>query len=205
MINDTALTVTVDRERNAMVTVIRSQAAKVWQLITNPDTIATYGQTLRLTWLLVKEVGRLLWLIICAVLVGIAWLLGTSLWAGKAFRELTEKFNEPSSEPLLNQVGKGIVAASKTSVNLALTTAMEQLGITETPKAIQDVMLSVEPPVPSAPLPAAVELSQPVIAVTATSSEPTKTPDTAKSAEADQSDTTEVTKATVSESADSKA
>ncbi|MCS6814445.1 MAG: hypothetical protein NZ772_12880 [Cyanobacteria bacterium] len=187
-----------------MVTVIRSQAAKVWQLLTDSDTIATYGQALKLTWSLIKEIGRLLWLLFCAVLVGIAWLLGTSLWAGKAFRELTEKFNEPSSEPLLNQVGKGIVAASKTSVNLALTTAMEQLGITETPKAIQDVMLSVEPPVPSAPLPAAVESSQPVISVTATSSEPAQTPDTATSAETGKSDTTEVAKTGASDSVDSE-
>jgi hypothetical protein len=156
-----------------MITVIQSQAAKVWKLLTDTATLETYKQALGLTWTLLQETGRLLWLLVCAILVGFAWLLGTSLWAGKAFRTWTTQLEQPSSEPLLDKVGKGIITASKTSVNLALTTAMEQLGITETPKAIQDVMPSVVP-APTTSLPTTV--TAPAVAQASSSQSPASVP-----------------------------
>jgi len=137
-----------------MITVIQSQAAKLLKILTSATTLETYKQALSLTWTILQETGRLLWLVACAVLVGFAWLLGTSLWAGKTFRAWTTQLEKPNTEPVsLNdrvlKLRDGIVTTSKTTVNLALTSAMGQLGFTETPKVIQDVMPTSEPPAPS--------------------------------------------------------
>ncbi len=155
-----------------MITVIQSQAAKLLKILTSATTLETYKQALSLTWTIIQETGRLLWLLSCAVLVGFAWLLGTSLWAGKTFRTWTTQLEQPSAGSVsmndrILQLRDGFVTASKTSMNLALTTAMGQLGITETPKVIQDVMpttdstaSSVSPtslPAVTAPAPAPVQ------------------------------------------------
>ena len=137
-----------------MTTILQTQAAKLWSILTDAATLNAYQQTLSITWIILIETARLLWLVLCVVLVGLAWVLGAGFWAGKSFRTWITTIEQPSTEPMLSQFSKGMLTTSKNGVNLALTNAMKQLGMSETPKLIQDVLPKTESetsPSPSLP------------------------------------------------------
>lgn len=125
---------------------IKTQANRLWQLISNPSTGAAYQQTLALTWSILKETGLLLWLVICLVLVLGDWFWKYSYQAGQNTRTwLSEVQTKTSSETassgnFWSETGKSLLAAGQTTVDAALNTARGQLGLeappTPAPKAI---------------------------------------------------------------------
>ncbi len=147
---------------------IKTQANKLWQLVSNPSTGAAYQQTLALTWSILKEAGLLLWLVICLVLV-----LGDSFWkysyqAGQNTRiwlaELQTKSasEAESSGSFWSETGKSLLAAGQNTVDAALNTARGQLGIEPPPAAASN------PPAPktisaASSKPAPVAAASPII------------------------------------------
>lgn len=134
---------------------IKAQADKLWQLISNPSTGAAYQQTLALTWTILKETGLLLWLIICLVLVLGDWFWQYSFTTGQNTRTWLNQLQTKSAIATANgegeasggnfwsETGKSLLTAGQSSVNAALSTAREQLGIAAPPA-----------PAPTAPAPA---------------------------------------------------
>ncbi|MDX2242559.1 MAG: hypothetical protein NW224_17870 [Leptolyngbyaceae cyanobacterium bins.302] len=144
---------------------IKTQADKLWQLISNPSTVAAYRQALTLTWAILKETGLLLWLVICLVLVLGDWFWKYSYQAGQNTRtwldELQTKSTSEaeSSGNFWSETGKSLLAAGQSTVDAALNTARDQLGI-EAPPAPAPKALSPapEPAKPAHIPPAPVEI-----------------------------------------------
>jgi hypothetical protein len=141
---------------------IKAQADKLWQLISNPATGNAYTQILALTWSILKETGLLLWLVICLVLVLGDWFWKYSFQAGQNTRNWVNELQTKSttetasSDDFWSQTGKSLLAAGQNSVNVALTTAREQLGI-EAPPASTPTAISAAPPEPAKPVPPLME------------------------------------------------
>lgn len=137
---------------------IKTQADKLWQLISNPSTGAAYQQTLVLTWSILKETGLLLWLVVCLVLVLGDWFWKYSYQAGQNTRNWVDELQTKSSTETASsgdfwsETGKSLLIAGQNSVNVALNTAREQLGI-EVPPAPTPAIS----PAPVKPAPAPIE------------------------------------------------
>lgn len=117
---------------------LKTQANKLWQLIFDPSTAATYQQTLGTTWAILKETGLLLWLIICLVLVLGDWFWQASYATGQKARDWVDTMQTSaqettaeasSSSDVLGKTGKSLLTAGQTSLAAALAAAKGQLGI----------------------------------------------------------------------------
>lgn len=147
---------------------IQSQAAKVWQLVKDPATGATYTKTVSTTWLILKETGYLLWLVICLALVFGDWIWRTGYRTGWSTREWINNFEKPSTDRVTQDAGQGLLEASKSALSGAIATAKNQLGIEDN----TEPMLATTPPA-STPDPKPTPAPTP-----APTSEPTLKPST---------------------------
>lgn len=114
-----------------MSTQIQSQAAKVWQMVSDPQTIATYKNVAFLTWEILTETLRLLWLVLCLVLVVGDWIWRTGIQSGHNFRNWINGISQTSPDHLMTQTGQALLTVGKTSIELALSNARTQLGLPE--------------------------------------------------------------------------
>jgi hypothetical protein len=139
---------------------IKTQANKLWQLISNPATAATYQQTLGTTWAMLKETGLLLWLVVCLVFVLGDWFWHASYVTGQKTRIWIDNLQASTEEPtpetsgsdLLNKTGQSLLSVGQTSFAAALAAAKAQLGIESTPAA-QPIGLIPSSPEQTAPAP----------------------------------------------------
>lgn len=110
---------------------ISSQANKVWQIVTAPDTAVTYQQALSLTWTIVKEAALLVWLVLCLVLVVFDWFWTNSIYAGRRARLWIESFDQQDTNQMATEAGKALVTTSRNSLAFAISQARERLGLPE--------------------------------------------------------------------------
>lgn len=108
---------------------IRDQAAKLWQLLSSPQTAETYQSASSLTGTIFKELGILLWLLICLLLVVFDWAWHASFQAGYQVRSWINSFDSSRSEQLVPETGKALLEAGKNSLNFTINQAREQLGL----------------------------------------------------------------------------
>ncbi|NET32649.1 MAG: hypothetical protein F6K19_11650 [Cyanothece sp. SIO1E1] len=118
---------------------IQSQAAKLWQLLFESDTGATYQKALRLTWEIIKETALLIWLVLCLGLVGIT---GTWDLAVKSVADLqgwVKQLDEPTPQKIAAEVASGVSEklkwVSSSGLSQAVSSAKQQLGLPDTPTA----------------------------------------------------------------------
>ncbi|MGA7938026.1 MAG: hypothetical protein WCA35_31040 [Kovacikia sp.] len=129
---------------------IQTQADKLWKTVTDQSTVATYQQTLSITWSILKETGYLLWLVVCLGLVFGDWLWKTGYRTGWSFRGWLNDFEKPSADQVLSETGKSIMELGKSTAANAIAAAKGQLGIENKPEP----PLVASPPRPSKPEPA---------------------------------------------------
>ena len=65
---------------------IKEQATIVSQLLFSGDTGEIYTKTLTRTWDILREIGLLLWLVICLTFVGGEWFYRTAVGLGRSAR-----------------------------------------------------------------------------------------------------------------------
>lgn len=133
---------------------IQAQATKLWTLIFEPETAATYQKTLILTGTILLEAGRLLWLLLCLVIVLIAWMGNYAQVLGHNARVwLTQQRRQndaESSGERFSSIGKSLLETSGNSARYLLKQAKEQLNI-ELPQPVKAI--APAPPSPTAPRP----------------------------------------------------
>ncbi|NES24242.1 MAG: hypothetical protein F6K41_36350 [Symploca sp. SIO3E6] len=129
---------------------IQAQAAKVGKILFSADTWAAYKQAIVLSWNLLKESARLIWLIICLGIFVVAWLWTNSLQVAQELKSWYASVEEPKTDHFLDAAGKELLLAGSTGAALALTHAKNQLGIEEEPEAIEIPAIAPE----VSPLPA---------------------------------------------------
>ncbi|BAS57454.1 hypothetical protein NIES2135_31810 [Leptolyngbya boryana NIES-2135] len=106
---------------------IQAQFAKLWKLLTAPETFDTYKSAVVMTWTIIKETALLVWLVLCLVLVFADWFWKISVGAGRSTRAW---FNglEGSSEQIASETGRALLNAGKSSLDYTLNQARAQLG-----------------------------------------------------------------------------
>ena len=136
--------------------------AKVWvDTISSEETVSTYRsvfQTLvtsvkalwdaiKVSWQIIKETGKLLWLFICFGLVAFDWIWdGGSRLVEKA-KNVTADAGDPKSDTYFADAGKALLDASKNSAVNAVAQAREQLGL---PKNERQAAAPKKPATPKA-------------------------------------------------------
>ncbi len=145
---------------------IKEQANIVSQLLFTGDTGEIYAKTLSRTWDILREIGILLWLVICLTFVGGEWFYRTAVGLGRSTRTwyigLSEK--SPTTEPQsMTSTGQALFDTLQTSTAYLLAQARQQLGIPEPePKPTP---AATTPPPPSQPpaIPAPAAAVDPVV------------------------------------------
>ncbi|BAU10719.1 hypothetical protein LEP3755_12110 [Leptolyngbya sp. NIES-3755] len=106
---------------------IKEQAAKLWQLLIDPETFGAYRSVVMTTWSILRETGVLLWLVVCLVLVVGEWGSKTAIAIGQGMRGWMDRIS--STEQLAPETGKALLEAGKSTVSFTLNQAKSQLGI----------------------------------------------------------------------------
>jgi hypothetical protein len=149
---------------------VLSQAAKLREILANPQTATTYRQAGTLTWSIIRETGLLVWLVICLVLVAGEWLVKNTNQVVDSVQTWLETSDQPqpdaaaskSTEERFSETSKTVLEASKTGLTKAVALAKSQLGI--------------ESSAPSAPA-APASAPNPPVATPPSSSAPTSPPE----------------------------
>lgn len=182
---------------------IQVQASKLWDLLFDDETAATYQKTLNLTGTILKEFAQLIWLTLISVFVFGAWFSDTSVKAGKSIRDWVDNKGsdlliadgKPAGETSQDLLEKGRI-----SINELLNQAREQLGLepqeiklksaakpsnsaikpANTPTAKAAPMDAQKPPVSAQPSAAAAQVSKPSAAPTTASAAASSTSETSR-------------------------
>ncbi|MEO1593303.1 MAG: hypothetical protein AAFU71_18715 [Cyanobacteria bacterium J06632_22] len=151
---------------------LQAQASKLWQLLFDPETAATYQKTLSLTGVILKETALLLWLFFCSIFVLGAWLGKTGLAWGRDTRTWidSQSQSEADSGATAAATGQAILDAGQSGAYFLLDKAYEQLGLDKPERPAK--------PVATAPA-AQPKVAKPASKVS--SAEPAATPAKAKS------------------------
>lgn len=157
---------------------IKEQANLVSQLLFSSDTGDIYKKTLARTWDILREVGVLLWLVICLTFVGGEWFYRTAVGLGRSTRSwyigLSEKDTSADAQSITSS-GQALLDTVQSGTSYLLAQARQQLGIPEpepqphAPPAATpspDELTSSGPPAPIEP-PTPAEPLSPVATVSA--------------------------------------
>ena len=132
---------------------IKDQANIVSQLLFANDTGDIYKKTLTRTWDILREVGILLWLVLCLTFVGGEWFYRTSVGLGRSTRawytELSQKDSSVEAQPITS-TGQALFDTVKSSTSYLLAQARQQLGLPEPPPP--DPVAATPAPKPVAPV-----------------------------------------------------
>jgi predicted PurR-regulated permease PerM len=137
---------------------IGDQFSLWWKTVFNQETLGTYQKTIQVTVDILRETGKLVWLVLCFGLVLFQWLTDSSKQLWQQSQSWYDSIEEPKGEHLWQEMSKAISVASRSSISLALGQARGQLGlpVTETnmaPPAPQSTPVSSKAPAPPAPAP----------------------------------------------------
>jgi hypothetical protein len=113
-----------------------------WQTVVTKETFDTYQKTIQLTWRILQETAKLLWLFLCLGLVLFTWLWETSQQSGQQFKTWINSIPEPKAEYIWAETGARLASFSRISATSLVAQAKEQLGLQTEPKAT----LSASPP-----------------------------------------------------------
>ncbi|MBE9156733.1 hypothetical protein IQ265_07815 [Nodosilinea sp. LEGE 06152] len=134
---------------------IKEQANVVSQLLFSADTSEIYKKALARTWDILREVGILLWLVICLTFVGGEWFYRTAVGLGRSTRAwyvgLSEKDSTADAQPITS-TGQALLDTVQSGTSYLLAQARQQLGI-PAPEPLAPVAAPAPAPAPSAPTP----------------------------------------------------
>jgi hypothetical protein len=132
---------------------IKDKANIVSQLLFANDTGDIYKKTLTRTWDILREVGILLWLVLCLTFVGGEWFYRTSVGLGRSTRawytELSQKDSSVEAQPITS-TGQALFDTVKSKTSYLLAQARQQLGLPEPPPP--DPVAATPAPKPVAPV-----------------------------------------------------
>jgi hypothetical protein len=133
-----------------------------WKTVSDKDSLGTYQKTIQTTWSILRETGRLIWLVLCLGLVLVTWLWTSSKTSSQQLTNWYEGIPEPKSENLWTEVSQFLKSASQGTASKVMTQAREQLGLSAPAPApvtgaVAAAPVPVAVPAPVAPAPAAPE------------------------------------------------
>jgi hypothetical protein len=129
-----------------------------WKTVSSQDSLGTYQKTIQATWNILRETGKLLWLVLCLGLVLVTWIWTSSKTSSQKFQAWYQSIPEPKSEHVWTQASQLLVSTGRTTGTKVMTQAREQLGLPalEAPSSPTPIAKAVTaaPPSVSSPPPA---------------------------------------------------
>ncbi len=124
---------------------LQNQLNVWWQTVSSEETFNTYQKTIQITWQILQETARLLWLFLCLGLVLFTWIGETTQQSGQQLKTWVDSIPEPKAEHLWSEVSTRLSSVSRSSATSMVAQAREQLGLsTAAPK--KAAALSSPPP-----------------------------------------------------------
>jgi hypothetical protein len=133
-----------------------------WKTVSDQESLGTYQKTIQTTWNILRETGRLLWLILCLGLVFVTWIWTTSKTSSQQLKTWYESIPEPKSENVMTEASQFLASASRTTATKVMTQAREQLGLPA--PTVTPVVKTVAAAAPPVAKPAAVPVPTPAAA-----------------------------------------
>lgn len=109
----------------------QAQIIKVGDLLFSPETGETYKKALLLTWNIIQESVKLVWLTFCLLFVIFAWIWTIFNRGADRVQTWYNNIDEPKPNNLLNATGKTLLIAGSTGAAFAVAKAKSELGIEE--------------------------------------------------------------------------
>jgi hypothetical protein len=100
-----------------------------WKTVSDKDSLGTFQKTILFIWNIVRETGKLLWLVLCLGLVLGTWIWTSSKTSSQKLQAWYESIPEPKSEHVWAEVSQFLASAGRTTATSMMTQAREQLGL----------------------------------------------------------------------------
>jgi hypothetical protein len=102
-----------------------------WKTVSDKDSLGTYQRTIQTTWNILRETGKLIWLVFCLGLVLVTWIWTSSKTSSQQLKTWYEGIPEPKSENLWTEASQFLVSTGRTTATKMMAQAREQLGLPE--------------------------------------------------------------------------
>lgn len=149
---------------------LRNQISDWWQTVSSEETLNTYQNALQVTWNILRETAKLIWLFFCLILVFFDWFRDTAVGLGQQLRSWVNALPEPKAEHAWSEVIAWSKSISQVGTYSLVNQARGQLGIApvESRPVTQPAMTPASEPVVSRPAmpPKAETASAPVPSAT---------------------------------------
>ena len=133
---------------------LKSQVSSWWQTVASEETLNTYQSALQVTWNILRETAKTLWLFLCLGLVFFDWFRDTATGLGQQLRRWFDALPEPKVEHAWTEVVEWSKSVGQTGTTRLLNQAREQIGVAPVQRPTQPmVSVTAAPrPVAAAPL-----------------------------------------------------
>jgi hypothetical protein len=101
-----------------------------WKTVSDQEAFSNYQKTIQITWNILRETAKLLWLFLCLGLILVVWIGTFSKQSGQQVKAWYEGIAEPKAENVWSEASQFLTATSKTTAMQAFNQAREQLGLT---------------------------------------------------------------------------
>ena len=160
---------------------LKSQVSYWWQTVASEETLNTYQSALQVTWNILRETAKTLWLFLCLGLVFFDWFRDTATRLGRQLRNWVDALPEPKAEHAWSEVVQWSKSVGQTGSSRLLNQAREQIGVAPVAYPATQPTISAkaaEPtPVPTVPKPVAAPVPTPAPATAEpTAAEPAQMP-----------------------------
>jgi hypothetical protein len=108
---------------------LRSQISLWWQTVSSEETLNIYQNTVQVTWKILQETAKLLWLFLCLGLVFFDWFRNTAVNSGGQLKTWVNSLQEPKAEYVWSEVVKFTKSVGQNGTTRLLDQAREQLGL----------------------------------------------------------------------------
>jgi hypothetical protein len=108
---------------------LRSQISLWWQTVSSEETLNIYQNTVQVTWKILQETAKLLWLFLCLGLVFFDWFRNTAIDSGRQLNTWVDSLQEPKAEHIWSEIVKFTKSVGQDGTTRLLGQAREQLGL----------------------------------------------------------------------------
>ncbi|MCG9892770.1 MAG: hypothetical protein MH252_17060 [Thermosynechococcaceae cyanobacterium MS004] len=158
---------------------LQSQINLWWQAVSSEETLRAYQNAVQVTWSILRETTKLLWLFLCLGLVFFDWFRESSVQSGQKVKAWVDSLQEPKLEYAWAEVAKFTKSLGQSGTTSLLDQAREQLGLPKPESSTAKPAIASAPP--SASVSAASSTS--VSPASASSSVPSPPPSVSTSPE----------------------
>jgi hypothetical protein len=135
---------------------LQDQVTIWWNTVTSVETLGAYQKVLQVTWNVLWETAKLLWLFLCLGFVLFDWISDQVTRSSRNARAWWDSLAEPKIEHVGPALGQSLAAVGRSSTTTLVGQAREQLGLPTPAPALPKPNAAPpkpQPPVNTAPTP----------------------------------------------------